>query len=138
MSISPHSRVRSGQSSIEFMAMLSLALLIFTAFYAFFADQQLNVQERELVQQAASTAKTAAFELDMALLQGDGYSRTFDLPETIGGDTYMITAGNRSVRLRYDGQDFFGRTAISSVDGDLAPGTNRVENDGGEIRVTQP
>lgn len=138
MSISLHSNQRTGQSSIEFLAMLSLGLLIFTAFYAFFADQQLTVQEQEFARKAASTADTAAFELDMALLQGDGYSRTFDLPETIGGDSYTITAENQSVRIRYNNQDFFGQTAVDTVDGDLAPGTNRVENRGGAIRVTQP
>lgn len=131
-------RSRFGQSSLEFVAMMSLALILFAGFFTFFADRQTDAAQLQQRQQAVSTAEKVAFELDLALTQGDGFSRVFDLQQDISGEDYTVTLENETVLLEYEGTDILATTAATGVDGDVQPGTNRVENNGGKLYVTQP
>lgn len=118
--------------------MISLALILFAGFFTFFADRQATAVSIQQNQQAASTAEKVAFELDLALTQGDGFSRTFDLKENIAGEDYTVTLHNETVQLTYDEKDFLAPTAARNVSGTVVPGENRIKNQGGELYVTQP
>jgi len=118
--------------------MIALALVLFAGFFTFFADRQMTAVAHQQQRVAAATAEEAAFELDLALTQGDGFSRMFDLRETIGGESYTVTVVNETVWLQYQEADILASTAAANVTGDIAPGTNRVRNEDGVLHVTQP
>ncbi|MFB6294174.1 MAG: hypothetical protein ABEI97_00280 [Candidatus Nanohaloarchaea archaeon] len=133
------SRRSRGQSSLEFIVMLILVLLVFTSFVTLFSGKHVDALERERRRIALSVADRAAFELDLALVEGEGYSRTFELRESIGVQDYNITVNGTTVLLEYgDGDSVLSSTAADNVTGSIDPGTNTVANDGGVITVTQP
>jgi hypothetical protein len=79
-----------GQSSLEFLAMVSFSMLILASLYTVMADKQrdaVDFQQRETVN---FVAEKVAFELEMALVQREGYSRVFSLPGSIAGDSYTV------------------------------------------------
>lgn len=118
--------------------MLILVLAVFTAFSTFFTAQQASAVDAERERVAISTADSAAFELDLALVEGEGFSRTFELRDAIGGEGYTITHDNGTILVSYGGQDVTASTAARDVDGDLEPGQNTVVNEGGEITIEKP
>jgi hypothetical protein len=85
-----------GQSSLEFLAMVSMSMLILASLYSLMADKQqdsVQLQQRENVEYVA---EKISFELEMALVQGEGYSRVFSVPGSLAGNNYRvnITKGN--------------------------------------------
>lgn len=135
MSISRRSK---GQSGVEFMAMMALSLLLFTAFFSFFVTQQnaaFDVRQHRI---AANMADRIGFQLDIALIQGDGFERRFRMPETIKGAAYTVSILNGTVIVEYEGSDVLAPTAARDVTGTVTNGTNLVRNQGGLINVTQP
>lgn len=131
-------RSRYGQSSLEFVAMMSLALVLFAGFFTFFADRQATAANIQQDNMAVSVAEKVAFELDLALTQGDGFSRVFELRDDISGEPYTLTLRNETVLLEYEDADILATTAARGVEGEVQPGTNKVKNRGGRLYVTQP
>ncbi|MFB6166851.1 MAG: hypothetical protein ABEJ62_01155 [Candidatus Nanohaloarchaea archaeon] len=125
-----------GQSSLEFIAMLSFMMLAFSGFYTFFVNQQIAAVQNQRAVYAEAVADKAAFELDLALAQGDGFSRNFTLPESLGGADYNITVRGEIVLLEWGERQVLSSTAAPEVQGNLTPGGNRVENRGGVLYVS--
>lgn len=132
------SRRGKGQSGVEFMAMMALSLLLFSGFFGYFVDQQVAAFDTRQQRIAADTASRVAFQLDLALIQGDGFSRRFDLPQTVAGAPYNVSVLNGTVLLEYEGSDVIAATAALNVMGNVTNGTNIVRNQGGVLNVTQP
>ncbi|MFB6294741.1 MAG: hypothetical protein ABEI97_03200 [Candidatus Nanohaloarchaea archaeon] len=133
------SRNSSGQSSLEFVTMAVLLLLVFTSFVSLFAGRQSDTLQRERQRIAINVADTVAFELDLALTEGEGFSRTFDLRQSIGGQDYNVTVNGTTVLLTYgEDRSVVSSTAADNVTGDVVPGENRVENLGGVLNVSRP
>lgn len=132
------SRRNKGQTSLEFITMLALALIVFASFYAFFVQRQAATLSLERHQLAESVADQIRFELDLALTQGHGFSRTFDLRNTIGGDTYTVTVASGTIILEYGDRSVVSTTAAYNVSGTVQPGTNTVRNSNGILNITQP
>lgn len=135
MSISRRSK---GQSGIEFMAMMALSLLLFTAFFGYFVTQQNAAFDIRQQRVAANVADRVGFQLDLALVQGDGFQREFTLPETVRGSPYDVSLLNGTVLVTYEGSDVLAATAARNVTGTVTNGTNLVRNQGGLLNVTQP
>lgn len=132
------SRRSKGQSGIEFMTMMALSLLLFTAFFGYFVIQQNAAFDTRQQRVAATLADRVGFQLDLALVQGDGFSREFTLPETIRGAPYNVSLLDGTVLVEYEGSDVLADTAARNVTGNVTNGTNLVRNQGGLLNVTQP
>lgn len=115
--------------------MLSFVMLAFTGFYALFAQQQVQVMEEQRATFAEAVADKVAFELDLALSEGPGFARNFTLPGRIGTVPYAVNVSTRTVVVRWRDRRAVARTAATSIDGNVTPGDNRVENVGGDLRV---
>lgn len=133
MSTSPTDK---GQASLEFMTMTVLLLLVFAGVYDALATQEIQAAESQVQLQAAATADRVAYELDLALAEGDGFYRTVQLPQEIGSTPYNISVANGSVRLAWEGSTVFARTAAVGIIGSIRPGTNTVRNNGSVV-ITQ-
>lgn len=134
--MSASTRSRKGQTSLEFIAMLSFMMIAFAAFYSVFVDQHVTAMEQRRATHAEAIADRAAFELDMALSQGDGFSRNFTLPNEVVGADYSITVYDGLLVLEWGDRRVMDSTAAPGINGELEPGLNRVENRGGVLYVS--
>ncbi|MFQ3275177.1 MAG: hypothetical protein ACI9LV_000468 [Candidatus Nanohaloarchaea archaeon] len=89
--------MRKGQSSMEFLAMVSMSMIILASLYSLMAEKQHDTASFQQDKNAQYVSEKVAFEIEMALVQGEGYSRVFSLPSSIGGSNYSIRAGNGEV-----------------------------------------
>lgn len=88
-----------GQSSIEFLALISLSALILAGMYGVMVAKQNQANEYQNREIAKRVAEKVSFQTEIALVQGDGYSRVFSLPDAIGGRSYNISIKDRSTVL---------------------------------------
>lgn len=90
-----------GQSAIEFLSMVSMSALILAALYGFAASKQQDLSELQRSESAEAVVDRTTFEIEMALVQGKGYSRAFYLPETIQGRYYNISTGKTNAIVKF-------------------------------------
>ncbi|MDY6777286.1 MAG: hypothetical protein SVU32_01350 [Candidatus Nanohaloarchaea archaeon] len=133
MSTSPSNR--KGQTAIEFLATVIMLLLVFTAVYGTVVKRQVQMVERQVQMQAQSLAERVAYELDLALTEGEGYRRTFRLQNQIGNYDYRINVTNGTVIVTWGEETVFATTAATNVSGNIASGANTIYNTGNVIRV---
>lgn len=125
-----------GQTSLEFITMLSFIMLAFAAFYGMFVTNQAAALEDQRALFAEAIADQAAFDLNLALAQGDGFERNTTLPDSIGGFPYNVSVADRTVVVRWDDiRRVSAATAVPTVTGGFEPGDNTVSNQGGVIHV---
>lgn len=91
-----------GQSSIEFLSLVSMSALLLAAMYGLIAAKQNQLATNEEIQASESVAEKASFQVEMALIQGEGYSRVFNVREQIRGSYYNLTIGDGEAIVRYD------------------------------------
>ncbi len=126
-----------GQTSLEFIAMLSFIMIAFAAFYGIFITEQVAAMEQQRALLAEATADQAAFDIDLALAQGDGFVRNTTLPQTIGGFPYNVSVGDGLVVVTWDEERrASAATIVPNLTGSFQPGSNTVSNEGGEIHVS--
>lgn len=105
-----------GQSSMEFLAYVSLSMLMLAVLYTVMADRQADTFQQQVQSNARGVADKVSFNLEMALVQGEGYSRVISLPEAIAGQEYSFLVTDGLIRVnwssgrvvestRYSGQD---------------------------------
>lgn len=130
-----HNPVKA-QSSFEFLVLTGFLMLIFAVFATTFTSQHIRTMNREVNLFADRVADRAAFNLDLAWLQEEGFSRSFTLPGTIAGTDYTLNVTNQTVLLTYEETTVLSDT-VAQVSGDVEPGENTVENNGTHLVVTQ-
>jgi len=86
---------------MEFLAFVSMLMIILAALYGVITSKQIDTYEESSTSEAYKVAETVGFELEMALVQGEGYSRVFSLPSGIGGSEYNLTVSDNSVLVEY-------------------------------------
>ncbi|MFB6144095.1 MAG: hypothetical protein ABEJ98_02170 [Candidatus Nanohaloarchaea archaeon] len=87
------------QSSLEFMSFISLSMLMLAVLYGVIAERQVATVNRRVEQDARATADKIAFNLEMAQVQGEGYSRVISLYPSIGGGNYTVIAEEDGVKV---------------------------------------
>ncbi len=115
--------------------MVIFLMVLFTGTYSVLGERQTAAVERQVNLQAVSVADRIGYELDVALTQGEGYSREFELRETIGGSSYNVTVENGTVALEWADSIVFGTTAVDGIEGTITPGMNEIYNTGDGIEV---
>lgn len=83
-----------GQSAIEFLSLVSLSAVLLAALYGFTLSKQADISKSKQIQSIETVADRYAFQIEMALVQGEGYSRVFSVPAKISGRSYNISAGH--------------------------------------------
>lgn len=99
-----------GQSSIEFLAFVSMSMFMLAVLYTVMADKQAETFQQRSQNNAQAIADKVSFNLEMALVQGEGYSRIFSLPETIAGNKYNILINGGTTRISWSSQNILGST----------------------------
>ncbi len=131
---------RRGQSSLEFLAMVSLSALLLAGLYGVMASKQSQAFTYQNSQTAEKVAEQVSFQVEMALVQGDGYSRVFSVPERIGGEFYTVELINGSSYLKWGDESviqssrYYGpELNISTQDANVF----RVVNNDGEVLINE-
>ena len=88
-----------GQSAMEFLSMVSMSALILALLYGLVATKQADLNQYKRIDNAEHATEQLSYEIEMALVQGEGYSRVFYLDEKIGGRYYNISVGHTNVLL---------------------------------------
>lgn len=88
-----------GQSAMEFLVMVSMSSLLLAALYGMTAEKQLEISRYTQSQEAEAVTEELGFQLEMALVQGEGYSRKFSVPVKISGEFYNLSAANSRIIL---------------------------------------
>ena len=119
------------QFALEFIVLIAFMFLIFVGFFAVVSARILEAKEGENKQIAQSLANLVFDEIKLANSAANGYSRTFNVPSKIKGNTYAISiASNRELTVNYLGNEHviflpgnvqgnvnFGQNAISKPNG---------------------
>jgi len=121
-----------GQSSIEFLAFVSMSMFMLAVLYTVMADKQAETFQQRSHDNARAVAEKVSFNLEMALVQGDGYSRVFSLPETIAGNKYNILIDGGTTRISWSSESVLGSTRYTGkkINTTVEDGSNvfRVKN----------
>jgi len=134
------SQGRKGQSSLEFLSMVALSALMLAILHGVMVEKQSAVVKYENTRNAEIVARQTAFQVEMALVQGEGYSRVFSVPEKMAGADYTIEVRDGGsaiewrnntaiVSSRYEGDPLYLNSSESN--------TYRVVNDGDVSLVPQ-
>ena len=125
-----------GQVSFEYLVYFTLILLI----SSFFIINQLNTNQRlnhlKMDVEADELAEKIAFEINSAVIAGDGYERKFFLEEKIGGySSYTVETGDYYILVDWDGRSKIASINTKSVNGTIGEKWNLIRNVNGVIYV---
>jgi uncharacterized protein (UPF0333 family) len=87
---------RRGQTSLEFIVLAGFMLFVFTAFI-FVVKERSNIANQQVrYNELSSVAQSLNQEVINAYRVQDGYTRTFEIPNTINGEQYTIKVTDNS------------------------------------------
>lgn len=123
---------KKGQSSIEFLTLVIFAMILFALFYGEVLKKNNEVLINKIDAEGSLIVDKVANEINIAITQGDGYSKDFSLPEKIYSYDYNITTSSNMVFvewIRNEKQDSkSSRIIIENVTGLFKAGTNTIRN----------
>lgn len=90
-----------GQSSMEFLTYVSLSMFMLAMLYNVMADKQTETFQQQVQDNAKAVADKVAFNLEMALVQGEGYSRVVSLPRNIAGQRYSVLVTDGLIKVNW-------------------------------------
>ena len=126
-------KTKRGQSAIEFMIISGVVIFMFLT-YSFFIQSKIadkGFERRDLLTQ--EVANTIKDEINLALEATDGYSRTFNLANTILNADYNATIDGDLVYVRtLDGKHAIA-VPVANVTGQLIIGDNTIRKSNGVI-----
>lgn len=129
----------SGQASMEFMTYFGFALLVFALFAPMFLNQISEIDRFGGELEAERAATVIEEEINLAVKFGDGYNRSFRLPNKIHGANYTVDLDTDSRIISVDWNDGEQQRQLiaAEIEGDVEPGMNQLYNDENTIVLKQ-
>lgn len=126
-----------GQSSVEFLFFVSIAILIFTFFMwnnSSLRSQLFGIRRNA---EAKRLCDRIAFEINTAVRVGDGYRRKFYVDKSLYGiSDFNITVEGYAVYLDWKGGSTSSSILVKNITGKIKKGFNLIQNINGTINVT--
>jgi hypothetical protein len=124
------------QASTEFLVFVSLLLiLVFLVVYKNYQSAA-QLEEYKSYQEAQNLVNDIAFEINLALKAGDGYSRKFYVSKEVYGiSNFTIEVRDYQVKLKWDKGEVSANIFTRNITGTIKAGENVVRNVKGEIYV---
>jgi hypothetical protein len=129
-----------GQSSLEFLAYVALSSLLLATLYGVMMERQADAADYQVQRSAEDVLGQVSFEVEMALVQGDNYSRVFTLPERVAGKPYEVRVSSGAAILEYGDESVINPSRYQGDEISLqTQDTNvfRVVNDEGDISLQE-
>lgn len=121
------------QFALEFIVLIAFMFLIFVGFFAVVSARILEAKEGENKQIAQSLANLVFDEIKLANSAANGYSRAFNVPSQIKGNTYAISiASNRELTVNYLGNEHV-IFLPGNVQGNVNFGLNSISKPNGTV-----
>ncbi len=121
------------QSSVEFMILVGAMFFFFMGLlfviYGTISDRNQAILDTLVVDLASSVRN----ELSIASTAGDGYSRSFDIPETLVGNEYSISIDAGSIYVRTDDGRHAVAFSVVNATGQITKGANNIRNVNGAV-----
>ena len=129
-------RIKTAQSSIEFIIMVGFLMTVFVLFFVYInndRNEQLNELENSQIKEIGLVVKN---EIDLASESSDGYTREFVLPPYEFGSNYTINITDDLVFVASDDVDHQVSYALKPVIGNInQQGVNVIRKVNGEVRL---
>jgi hypothetical protein len=130
-----------GQSSLEFLAFVSMSMFMLAVLYTVMADKQAETFEKRSQDNARAILDKVSFNLEMALAQGEGYSRVFSLPENIAGNNYNVLIDGGTARISWSSSSVLDSTRFTGqkINFTVEDSSNvfRVKNNGSGVFLVE-
>lgn len=108
--------------------------------YGVMVSKQVEVNQYQNQQTAEKIIDRVSFEVEMALVQGEGYQRNFTIPSEIGGENYKINISSGSGVMNWSNETIIvsSRYYDDSIIVD-SEGKNQyqVSNTGGNVSLNE-
>lgn len=128
---------RYGQISMEFMLLFMLFMVAVAIAVIVSTYRSYEISQAQIDLSANDILDRAAGRINNAFLEGDGFSTTVRLPESILMMNYTIDIESNEVILYLEGRTYIAYLLTSNITGDIAKGTNLISNVDGEIVITE-
>ncbi len=127
-----------GQSSVEFMAIFSLLLVVLILATMVSVQNTSSIVNARKDMEIRRILEYVGGRIDAAYLGGHGFSSNVTLPETIAGFNYTlnISLGSNVIYVRMPGSDYPRNIITSNVTGEFRKGENTIRNENGMVVVS--
>ena len=124
------------QVSIEFIAfVVFLLILVFLVVYQNYQSFA-QLEEFKKYQDAQKAVDNIAFEINLALKSGRGYSRNFYVSQSLYGiSNFTVEVTDYTVRLKWKDGEVAANIMTRNVTGSIKTGENLIRNVEGDIYV---
>lgn len=124
-----------GQLAFEFMIFFFIFLVLVAIALTINHQKTEEVRLSSQYLSLEQVAEQAAFGVNNAFLQGDGYSGVLELPESLGVSSYNITINSSYVIVTAEQAGVQRKLMTNNVNGSIAKGENTILNQNGWIRI---
>ena len=121
------------QSSMEFLLLVGILLVVFIAFYAIMFERIDLINDEKDVLLGQDIATKVQKEILLAAKVSDGYQREFSLPQRIQGMNYSILISGKELTVITQKTEVV--KTIPVVIGYIAKGPNKINNTNGIIYI---
>ena len=126
---------KRAQSAVEFMILIGAVLFFFVSFmYALSVQKGEDIQEKKDLQ-VKDIVLTVKDEINLASEASNGYSRSFAIPEKIGGylDYDISIQGNLLYIATSDGRSAMAYPTLNVTVSGINKGSNTIRKNNGTI-----
>lgn len=114
------------QSAMEFVILASFMLLVILGFFSLTSSRMIEARQEGNRKIAEDIAKFAYREVEIAKSVNDGYSRVFEIPQSINGINYTLSViDSRELVVNYLDEEYVQFLPIN-VTGNILKGSNRI------------
>jgi len=134
------SLTHKAEVSTEFIIFFGMLLLFFVFFVGIMGMNSNDIGESTIYTNAGKILDVVTNEINTAS-RIEGYYREFSIPETLpNGETYniMYYTDLRMIRIEWgQGKSIIKNIITNNVTGSINPGSNRIKNEGGEVKINE-
>jgi hypothetical protein len=126
------------QVSMEFIVLVSILILVLVTVIYYNSSFYVRINSAKDYNNAQTISDQISSEINLALDVGDGYSRSFYVPERISNSIdYNVTVSNYAVVLNWNNGYVTSTVLAKNISGNLIKGQNLIRNLNGIIYVNQ-
>ena len=126
---------RKAQASIEFLILFVLFLIAVTFAMAVSVNRSHVISNAQQDLEAGRVLGSMAGKINIAYLEGDGFSMNLTLPESILRKDYDVEIQSNEVILRIGSRTYVDYILTTNVTGSFRKGTNTIANRNGTIEI---
>lgn len=123
------------QSAMEFMMIFMIFLLVLGVGVLVSMGKTQEISNSQINLEITKILNSAVNKINMAFLEGSGFSINLTLPGKIFGMNYSIDIDSNYILLTLNNITYSKRMLTQNITGNLNMGTNLIRNENGEIKI---